>query len=504
MSDNRVRELVIVGGGTAGWMTASAMAKVLGPGYSITLVESEEIGTVGVGEATIPMIKLFNQALELDEADFIRRTKGSFKLGIEFVNWGQLGDSYIHGFGKIGQDLGTVAFHHYWLKAHHMGKAGPMDDYSINTAAARFNKFMPAVTDRPNSPLADIGYAYHFDAGLYARFLREYAEKRGVKRIEGKVKKVEQRPDDGFISAVVLESGERVSGQLFVDCSGFRGLLIEQTLNTGYEDWTHWLPCDRAAAVQCTTTQAITPYTRSTAQEAGWQWRIPLQHRVGNGYVFSSKFISEDEATAKLLSRLEGEPLMTPKILKFVTGKRRKFWNKNVVAIGLASGFMEPLESTSIHLIQSAIARLTAFWPHQGFDAKDIEEYNAHSDFEFEKIRDFLILHYCVTERTDTPFWNYVRTMDLPESLKRKMALFQSNGRVFRQAEELFAEPSWIQVMIGQRMMPKGYNAMVDAIDEAALLRHVDTVRGVVANCVRAMPTHEEFIARHCAAPIAA
>lgn len=259
-----------------------------------------------------------------------------------------------------------------------------------------------------------------------------------------------------------------------------------------------------AAAVQCTTTQAITPYTRSTAYEAGWQWRIPLQHRVGNGYVFSSKFISEDEAVSKLLGRLEGEPTMTPKILKFVTGKRRKFWNKNVVAIGLASGFMEPLESTSIHLIQSAIARLTAFWPHQGFDAKDIEEFNAHSDFEFEKIRDFLILHYCVTERTDTPFWNYVRTMDLPESLKRKMALFQSNGRVFRQAEELFAEPSWIQVMIGQRMMPKGYNAMVDAIDEAALLRHVDTVRGVVANCVRAMPTHEEFIARHCAAPIAA
>jgi tryptophan halogenase len=504
MSDNRVRELVIVGGGTSGWMTAAAMSKVLGPGYSITLVESEEIGTVGVGEATIPMIKLFNQALELDEADFVRRTKGSFKLGIEFVNWGQLGDSYVHGFGKIGQDLGTVAFHHYWLKAHQMGKAGPMDDYSINTAAARHNKFMPAVTDRPNSPLADIGYAYHFDAGLYARYLREYSEKRGVKRIEGKVKQVEQRPDDGFISAVVLESGERVSGQLFVDCSGFRGLLIEQTLNTGYEDWTHWLPCDRAAAVQCTTTQAITPYTRSTAQEAGWQWRIPLQHRVGNGYVFSSKFISEDEATAKLLSRLEGEPLMTPKILKFVTGKRRKFWNKNVVAIGLASGFMEPLESTSIHLIQSAIARLTAFWPHQGFDAKDIEEFNAHSDFEFEKIRDFLILHYCVTERTDTPFWNYVRTMDLPESLKRKMALFQSNGRVFRQAEELFAEPSWIQVMIGQRMMPKGYNAMVDAIDETALLRHVDTVRGVVANCVRAMPTHEEFIARHCAAPIAA
>lgn len=504
MSDKRVRELVIVGGGTAGWMTAAAMAKVLGPGYSITLVESEEIGTVGVGEATIPMIKLFNQALELDEADFIRSTKGSFKLGIEFVNWGRLGDSYVHGFGKIGQDLGTVAFHHYWLKAQQLGKAGPMDEYSINSAAARANKFMPAVTDRPNSPLADIGYAYHFDAGLYARFLRNYAEKRGVKRIEGKVREVQQRPEDGFVSAVVLESGERIAGQIFVDCSGFRGLLIEQALNTGYDDWTHWLPCDRAAAVQCTTTQAITPYTRSTAQEAGWQWRIPLQHRVGNGYVFSSRFISEDEAAAKLLTRLEGEPITTPKILKFVTGKRRRQWNKNVVAIGLSSGFMEPLESTSIHLIQSAIARLSAFWPHEGFEQRDIDEFNAHSDFEFEKIRDFLILHYCVTERTDTPFWNYVRTMDLPESLKRKMALFASNGRVFREAEELFAEPSWIQVMVGQRFMPRGYSAMVDAIDADAAVKHVETVRGVIANCVLAMPTHQEFIARHCAAPMPA
>lgn len=504
MSEQRVREVVIVGGGTAGWMTAAALAKVLGPSAAITLVESEEIGTVGVGEATIPMIKLYNQALELDEADFIRRTKGSFKLGIEFVNWGQIGDRYIHGFGRIGQDLGTTAFYHYWLKARRLGRAGHLDDYSINTAAARANKFMPALTDRPNSPLADIAYAYHFDAALYARYLREYAEKRGVKRIEGKVREVQQRPDDGFISAVVMESGERVAGQLFIDCTGFRGLLIEQTLKSGYEDWTHWLPCDRAVAVQCASNGPLTPYTRSTAQEAGWQWRIPLQHRVGNGYVFSSKFISEDEASAKLMSRLEGEATMAPKVLRFVTGKRRKFWNKNVVAVGLASGFMEPLESTSIHLIQSAIARLTAFWPHPGFDARDIEEFNAHSDFEFEKIRDFLILHYHATERSDTPFWNYVRTMEVPESLKRKMDLFRSNGRVFRQAEELFAEPSWVQVMIGQRLLPEGYNAMVDAIDEATALRHVETVRAVIGNCVQAMPTHADFIARHCAAPMAA
>lgn len=505
MSDTRVREVVIVGGGTAGWMAASALSKILGDTASITLVESEEIGTVGVGEATIPMIKLFNQALEIDEADFMRRTKGSFKLGIEFVNWGQLGDSYIHGFGKIGQDLGMVGFYQYWLKARQMGRASHLDDYSICTAAARQNKFMPPIADRPNSPIADIGYAYHFDAGLYARYLREYSEARGVRRVEGKVKEVQQRPEDGFVSAVVLESGERVAGQLFIDCSGFRGLLIEQTLKAGYIDWTHWLPCDRAAAVQCETAQSITPYTRSTAQEAGWQWRIPLQHRVGNGYVFSSRFISEDEACAKLLSRLEGKALMTPKILKFVTGKRRKFWDKNVIAVGLASGFMEPLESTSIHLIQTAIARLTAFWPHSGFEQRDIDEFNAHADFEFDKIRDFLILHYHATERSDTPFWDYVRTMDIPESLREKMSLFNSNGRIFRQAEELFAEPSWVQVMIGQRMRPKGYNALVDAIDPEAALRHVDTVRAVIANCVRAMPTHEDFIARHCAAePMAA
>lgn len=504
MSDTRVQSIVIVGGGTSGWMSASALAKVLGPTYSITLVESEEIGTVGVGEATIPMIKLFNQALELDEADFIRNTKGTFKLGIEFVNWGQVGDSYIHGFGKIGQDLGTVAFHHYWLKARQLGKAGHMDDYSICTAAGRANKFMPALRDRPNSPLADLGYAYHFDAGLYAKYLRAYSEKRGVKRIEGKVKAVHQRPEDGFVTSIELESGQKIAGDLFVDCTGFRGLLIEQTLKAGYEDWTHWLPVNRAAALQCETAGPLTPYTRSTAQEAGWQWRIPLQHRVGNGYVFSNAHISEDEACAKLLTRLEGKPLMDPKILRFTTGMRKKFWDKNVVAVGLSSGFMEPLESTSIHLIQSAIARLTAFFPHAGFDATDIAEFNRHSSDEFISIRDFLIAHYHATERTDTPFWNHVRTMDVPESLKRKMDLFRSNGRIFRQNDELFAEPSWVQVMIGQRWMPRGYHALVDAIPAEDAVRHVETVRGVIANCVHAMPTHQEFIARHCAAPMAA
>jgi tryptophan 7-halogenase len=497
--NNRVSQIVIVGGGTAGWMTAAALSKVLTPSYSIRLIESEEIGTVGVGEATIPMIKLFNTALDLDENEFVRETMGSFKLGIEFVNWGRLGDSYIHGFGKIGQDLGLVPFYQYWLKMQQAGKAAPLDDYSINTHAARHNKFMRAISDRPNSPLADIGYAYHFDAGLYARFLRRFAEARGVVRTEGKVIGVEQNPENGFVNAITLDNGERVPGQLFVDCSGFRGLLIEQTLKTGYTDWTHWLPCDRAVAVPCERTTPLTPYTRSTARDAGWQWRIPLQHRVGNGHVFSSQYISEDEATAVLLKNIEGKPLAEPRVLRFVTGKRKKFWNRNVIAIGLASGFMEPLESTSIHLIQSSIARLTAFFPHTGFDEIDIDEFNAHSDFEFDKIRDFLIAHYCATERDDTPFWNYCRTMDIPESLKRKLDLFRSNGRVFRDANELFAEPSWVQVLHGQRVEPHSYHALVDVYPEEKIAEFMGNIRGVIANCTRAMPTHEEFIAKHCA-----
>jgi tryptophan halogenase len=405
----------------------------------------------------------------------------------------------VHGFGKIGQDLGLVSFYHYWLKMHHAGKAGPLEEYSINTEAARHNKFMRAITDRPNSPMADIAYAYHFDAGLYARFLREFSEARGVTRIEGKIANTELRGEDGYIEAVVLESGEKIGGQLFVDCSGFRGLLIQQALHVGYEDWTHWLPCDRAVAVPCASAGPLTPYTRSTAREAGWQWRIPLQHRTGNGYVFSSKHISEDEATATLLANLDGKPMAEPRTLRFVTGKRNEFWHKNCIAIGLSSGFMEPLESTSIHLIQSNIARLTAFFPHGGFDQADIDEFNSHAHVEFDRIRDFLILHYHATERSDTPFWDYVRTMDIPESLQRRMDLFRSNARIFREGNEMFAEPSWLQVMHGQRMQAKGYHPLVDLYPEDKVAEYIGNIRGVIGNCVARMPTHDEFITRHCA-----
>ncbi|HET7062825.1 MAG TPA: tryptophan halogenase family protein [Rudaea sp.] len=499
MSDQRIRNIVIVGGGTAGWMSAAALAKVLGRDYTIRLIESDEIGIVGVGEATIPQIKLFNSVLELDENDFVRSTQGTFKLGIEFVDWTRIGDRYIHGFGTIGQDRGLIQFHHYWLKQYLAGKAAPIGAYSINTAAAPVNKFMRS-PDIQNSPLSNIAYAYHFDAGLYARYLRAYAEKRGVRRTEGKIVGVEQRGSDGFVEAVVLESGEKVGGDLFIDCSGFRGLLIEQTLKAGYEDWTHWLPCNRAMAVPSENVGPPTPYTRSSARTAGWQWRIPLQHRTGNGYVYSSEYISDDEAAATLLKNLEGRALADPRPLRFVTGRRKKFWDKNVVAIGLSSGFMEPLESTSIHLIQVGIARLISLMPNQGFSQTVIDRYNRQSTFEFEKIRDFLVLHYNATERDDTPFWNYCRTMSIPQGLKDNIDLFRDSGRYYRDSEELFAVTSWVQVMIGQGIIPRGYHPLVDELGTAELDEFVGGVKTLMERCVAAMPTHAEFIARNCAA----
>ena len=501
MTDPRIRNIVIVGGGTAGWMAAAAFSKVLGRDYSIRLIESEEIGTVGVGEATVPHLKLFNNVLEIDEIDFIKQTKGTFKLGIQFIDWGRLGDTYVHGFGSIGHDYGLLPFHQYWLKLFQAGKAADIGAFSLNTVAAPLGKFMVSATDvPPTSPLANIAYAYHFDAGLYAKYLRGYAEARGVRRTEGKVVNTILRAADGFIEAVVLDSGERIDGELFIDCSGFRGLLIEQALQTGYADWTHWLPCDRAMAVPCENVGPPTPYTRSTARTAGWQWRIPLQHRTGNGYVYSSSYISDDEVAATLLKNLDGRALAEPRLLKFTTGMRKKFWNKNCVAIGLASGFMEPLESTSIYLIQSGIARLLNLFPERDFSPLLIDRYNAQAIFEFERIRDFLILHYYATERNDTPFWNYCRTMAIPAQLENTIRLFRDSGRFFRDAEEMFAITSWVQVMLGQHIQPRKYHPVVDLMSDTQLSEFVGGVQNVIATCVDAMPMHEQFIARYCAA----
>jgi len=499
LNTSPIRNIVIAGGGTAGWMAAAAFAKVLGPRWNTVLVESEEIGTVGVGEATIPIINVYNNALELDENEFMRETSATFKLGIEFRNWGRLGDSYIHGFGPLGPDIGITKFHHYWLKMHAAGRASGLEDYSINIAAARANKFMRAKKDMGASPLAEIAHAYHFDANLYAGYLRRYAEARGVRRIEGRIRSVGTRVDNGFVDALVLEDGQRIEGDLFIDCTGFRGLLIEQTLKTGYEDWTHWLPADRAWAVPCASVEPLTPYTRSTAHTAGWQWRIPLQHRTGNGHVFSSAFIKEDEAARVLMERLDGQALAEPRMLKFVTGKRKKLWNKNVVAVGLASGFMEPLESTSIHLIQSTVSRLATLFPGDGFNEVDIEEFNRQSDFEFERIRDFLILHYKATERTDSEFWNYCRTMPVPDTLTHKMELFRAHGRVFRENAELFSEISWVEVFLGQHITPRGYHPLVDALPEQKIVDFLDNVRTTIKRCVEVMPTHAAYVADQCA-----
>ena len=504
MPDRHLREVVIVGGGTAGWMAAAALAKVLGPRASIRLVESEEIGIVGVGEATVPHLKLFNQVLQIDEIEFVRQTQGTFKLGIEFVDWGRVGDRYVHGFGTIGHDYGLLPFYQYWLKLAAAGKAANIGAYSLNTAAALRGKFMTSAADAPpHSPLANIAYAYHFDAGLYARFLRRYAEARGVRRIEGKVIDVTLRAADGFIDGVTLEGGAKLAGELFIDCSGFRGLLIEEALHTGYKDWTHWLPCDRALAVPCEKVGPPTPFTRSTARAAGWQWRIPLQHRTGNGYVYSSAHLSDDEAAATLMANLDGRALAEPRRLRFTTGVRRKFWNKNCVALGLASGFMEPLESTSIYLIQSGIARLLNLLPDRDFSPVLVDRYNAQAAFEFERIRDFLILHYWATQRRDTSFWKYCSGMNIPEPLAGAVALFRDSGRFFRNAEEMFALTSWVQVMLGQHIVPKGYHPAVDLVPDQEVAGLADSVRTVIAACVDAMPTHEQFIARHCAAAAA-
>ena len=501
----QLKRILIVGGGTAGWMTAALLSKLFEGLYEITLIESEAIGIIGVGEATIPAIKKYNALLGLDETEFIRKTQGSFKLGIQFVDWWKPGRSYIHGFGLIGRDLEWLRCHQYWLKMNGLGRASDLANFSINTAAALENKFMRADPKMVDSPIGQIAHAFQFDASLYARYLRGLAEAKGVRRREGKVADVTLRGEDGFVQSVTMEDGEIIEADLFIDCSGFRGLIIEQAMKTGYESWTQWLPCDRAMAVPCARVEPFTPYTRSTARPAGWQWRIPLQHRTGNGHVYSSQHMDDAEAEALLLANLDGEPLAEPNRLRFVTGKRRQTWNRNCVAIGLSSGFLEPLESTSIHLIQSAIIRLVRLLPDAGFDPATIAEYNRQTDFEYERVRDFIILHYKATERDDTAFWRYCRDMEVPDTLQRKIDLFAANGRVFREDDELFAEESWIQVFLGQGVIPRGYDPLVDLKSEAEIRTFLGNVEDVIRKCVDVMPEHSDYVARTCPAePVSA
>ena len=500
MSDNRIRSIVIVGGGTAGWMTAAAFARLLKNDYcQIRVVESDEIGTVGVGEATIPQISIYNRMLGLDENDFVRQTQGTFKLGIQFVNWAAIGRTYIHPFGPFGVDMEGVSFHAFWLKLLALGDQPQLEDYSLQAIAAQESRFMRPV-DAGNSPLSKIAYAFHFDAALYAQYLRKYAQARGVVRTEGKVVDVQLRAEDGFIEAVVLESGERVAADLFIDCSGFRGVLIEQALHAGYEDWSHWLPCDRAVAVPCANAGDPLPYTRSTARSAGWQWRIPLQHRIGNGYVYCSQYLSDEAAAETLLANLDGAPLAEPRFLRFTTGRRKKFWIKNCVAIGLAAGFMEPLESTSIHLIQSGIAKLLALFPDRSFRPVEIDEYNHLTMLQFERIRDFLMLHYHANGR-DAPLWKYCREMSLPAPLQRKIDLFRSSGRFFRYDDELFVDTNWTAVFLGQGISPQSYDPLVDSLDLNRVRENIGRMRALIRQTAQAMPLHKDFISKHCSAP---
>jgi len=490
--------IVIAGGGSAGWMTAAAMSHFLGAGFSVTLIESEDIGTIGVGEATIPQIRLFNQALGIDEDDFIRATQATFKLGIEFAGWSRPGESYMHAFGNIGRDSGLLAFHHTWLRGRRDGVAQALSAYSLNNQAALAQRMQrgPARTSRM---LPDMPYAFHFDASLYAAFLRRFAEARSVMRIEGRIESVERDGENGDIRALTLIGDRRVEGDLFIDCTGFRALLIEGALAAGYEDWTHWLPCDRAIAVPSDRVSQFTPYTRATAHRAGWQWRIPLQHRTGNGIVYSSAHMSEDEATAHLIANLDSPVAGEPRPLRFVTGKRRALWKANVIAVGLASGFMEPLESTSIHMIQSAIQRILKLLPGRNVRQADRDEYNRQADFEYARIRDFLILHYIANER-DEPFWRQRRQVELPDSLRAKIDLWQGSGHITREHEELFTEVGWLQVFVGQGMIPQGNHPLADMPDKAQIAEFLNILPQLNAREVAQMPTHADFIAQYCEA----
>lgn len=499
-NDRNIRSIVIVGGGTSGWMTAAALANTLQGTCTITLIESEEIGTVGVGEATIPPIRLFNQTLGIDENDFIQATKGSFKLGIQFVDWAKLGHRYFHPFGSYGRNFDIVPVHQHWLQARAQGDAGSLDDLCMAWAAAGKGRFAPPSQD-PRNVRSTYEYAYHFDAGLYAAYLRAYSEKRGVVRLEGKVADVRLNGSTGHVDAVVMSDGRTAAADLFVDCSGFRGLLIEGALQTGYETWTHWLPCDRAVAMPCASTPDFTPYTRSTARAAGWQWRIPLQHRTGNGYVYCSAYISDDAAAATLSSNLDGQALGDPRPLRFTTGRRKLFWNKNVIAIGLSSGFMEPLESTSIHLIQAGISKLLALFPERDFDPLLVDEYNRIAINEYERIRDFLILHYKLTTRDDSELWRYCAAMDIPDTLQWKIDHFRSYGRLLARDMDLFGAPSWLAVHIGQLNWPARIDPLLGLrqTDGAAWL---GKLRQAMAAEASQMPTHQAYIDAHCKAAL--
>jgi tryptophan halogenase len=488
-----VRRVIIAGGGTAGWMVAAGLSKSLGKLLDIRLVESDEIGTVGVGEATIPTLMNFHHLLEINEQEFMAATGATFKLGISFENWRARGEDYVHSFGTTGTDHWTAGFQHFWRKGRERGLARDYGDYCLELRAAQEHRFA-------HLPNAGMNYAYHLDASAYAKYLRRFSERFGVQRIEGKIVDVALAAS-GDIRAIRLDSGAELEGDLFIDCTGFRGLLIGQALGVEYEDWSHWLFCDSAAAVQTASSGDAVPYTRSIARESGWQWRIPLQHRVGNGMVFSSRYQGDGAAIETLLGNIEGAPLMQPRVIKFQPGQRRKVWHRNCIAVGLSSGFLEPIESTSIHLIQRGIIRLMQSFPGSGIVQSEVHEYNAQAAAEIAHIRDFIILHYKVTNRRDTPFWRDCADMAVPASLQHRIDLFRETGRVFRIPNELFAENSWIQVMLGQGILPHQHHQTADLMDDRELAQFLDNISGTIERTVAQLPRHEAYVRQYCAAP---
>ena len=498
MNTSKIQKVVIAGGGTAGWMSAAALSKLLGKNLDITLVESDEISTVGVGEATIPPIRTFHKLLGINEQELMKDTQATFKLGIGFENWGQKDDSYIHSFGMTGKECWAGEFHHFWLHGKQKGIASDFGDYCLELQAAKAGKFAL-------SQHIPLNFAYHLDATLYAKYLRDFCEKSetnpaGVNRIEGKISQVNKHASSGNISELVLESGQVIEGDLFIDCTGFIGLLIEKSLHTGYEDWSHWLPCDSAVAVQTKSVSPAIPYTRSIAHNSGWQWRIPLQHRVGNGLVFCSRYISDNAAIDTLLSNIEGETINKPRVIKFKTGRRRKGWNKNCIALGLASGFIEPLESTSIHLIMTGIIRLMRLFPFDGITKTGIDEYNSKLTSELNSIRDFIVLHYKVTDREDSQFWQHCKNMEIPESLQHKIDLFKETGRVFLDDGDIFRVDSWTQVMLGQGLMPQQYHKIAKVMGDNEFKQFLASLKSSVDNAVEQLPDHQEFIDKYCPA----
>jgi tryptophan halogenase len=492
--NKKIKNVVIAGGGTAGWMAAAALSKLMGKNLNITLVESDDIPTVGVGEATIPTLHVFHKLLGINEQEFMAATNATFKLGISFENWRDVNKDYIHSFGFLGQGCWAAGFQHFWLKGRQRGIVSDIGDYVPEHLGAREGRFAVLANQ-------DLNHAYHLDAGLYAKFLRNIAEKNGANRVEGKISKVNINDKNGHIDSLTLASKKVIEGDLFLDCTGFRGLLIEDALHTGFDDWSHLLPCDSAIAVQTKTVGKPVPYTRSIARDSGWQWRIPLQNRTGNGLVFCSKYMTDDEAKKTLLDNVEGELLNEPRVIKYKTGTRRKHWNKNCIAVGLSSGFIEPLESTGIHLFQRAIVRLMLMFPSNGINENDVNEFNMQASAEAENIKDFIILHYHLTDREDTPFWRYCKNMNVPDTLKHRMNMFKESGHVFKKAEELFGETSWIQVMMGQGLMPEQYHPIVDLMGDDELKNFLDKIKSGVQRKVNNWPDHNDFIQHYCKSP---